>query len=189
VDPPQSTLVYANDGSLIGEIGRELRTSVPIASLPAYVGEAFIAVEDHRFYQHNGVDVVGVLGAIKDRVIGRRARGASTITQQLVGNMHPDVVDRRDMSLDRKLREQDAAREMERHYSKAQILEAYLNQIPFGHGWFGVDAAARHYFGKSAGELTLDERRRLPRFHVRRRTTTRSGIPTERASGGISCCG
>jgi penicillin-binding protein 1A len=157
VDPPQSTLVYANDGSLIGEIGRELRTSVPIASLPAYVGEAFIAVEDHRFYQHNGVDVVGVLGAIKDRVIGRRARGASTITQQLVGNMHPDVVDRRDMSLDRKLREQDAAREMERHYSKAQILEAYLNQIPFGHGWFGVDAAARHYFGKSAGELTLDE--------------------------------
>ena len=157
VDPPQSTLVYANDGSLIGEIGRELRTSVPIASLPTYVPAAFVAVEDHRFYQHNGVDVVGVLGAIKDRVIGRRARGASTITHQLVGNMHPDVVDRRDMSLDRKLREQNAAREMERHYSKAQILEAYLNQIPFGHGWFGVDAAARHYFGKSAGELSLAE--------------------------------
>jgi penicillin-binding protein 1A len=157
VDPPQSTLVYGSDGSLIGEIGRQLRTSVPIASLPAYVPQAFIAIEDHRFYQHNGVDVVGVLGAIKDRVIGRRARGASTITQQLVGNMHPDAIDRRDMSLDRKLREQDAAREMERHYTKAQILEAYLNQIPFGHGWFGIDAAARHYFGKSAGELTLAE--------------------------------
>ena len=157
VDAPQSTLVYARDGSLIGEVGHELRTSVPLASLPAYVPEAFIAVEDHRFYQHNGVNVVGVLGAIKDRVIGRRIRGASTITQQLVGNLHPNVVDRRDLSLDRKLREQDAAREMERHYSKAQILEAYLNQIPFGHGWFGVDAAARHYFGKSAGELTLAE--------------------------------
>ncbi len=157
VDPPQSSLVYGRDGSLIGEIGRQLRTSVPIASLPAYVPQAFVAIEDHRFYQHNGVDVVGVLGAIKDRVIGRRARGASTITQQLVGNMHPDAVDRRDMSLDRKLREQDAAREMERHYTKAQILEAYLNQIPFGHGWFGIDAAARHYFGKSAGELTLAE--------------------------------
>jgi penicillin-binding protein 2D len=157
VDPPQSTLVYGSDGSLIGEIGHELRTSVPIASLPVYVPQAFIAVEDHRFYQHNGVDVVGVLGAIKDRVIGRRARGASTITQQLVGNMHPDAVDRRDLSLNRKLREQDAAREMERHYTKAQILDAYLNQIPFGHGWFGVDAAARHYFGKSAGELTLAE--------------------------------
>jgi penicillin-binding protein 2D len=157
VDPPQSTLVYGSDGSLIGEIGSQLRTSVPIASLPDYLPQAFIAIEDHRFYQHNGVDVVGVLGAIKDRVIGRRARGASTITQQLVGNMHPDAVDRRDMSLDRKLREQDAAREMERHYTKAQILEAYLNQIPFGHGWFGIDAAARHYFGKSAGELTLAE--------------------------------
>lgn len=157
IDAPQSTLVYAQDGSLIGEIGSEIRTSVPLASLPSYVPQAFIAVEDHRFYQHGGVDMVSVLGAIKDRVIGRRIRGASTITQQLVGNMHPDVVDRRDMSLDRKLREQDAAREMERHYTKAQILEAYLNQIPFGHGWFGIDAAARHYFGRSAGGLTLAE--------------------------------
>jgi len=153
----QSTLVYGRDGSLVGEIGRELRTSVPLSSLPPYVPEAFVAIEDRRFYQHNGVDVIGVIGALKDRFIGRRMRGASTITQQLVGNMHPDVVDRRDMSLDRKLREQDAAREMERHYTKAQILEAYLNLIPFGHGWFGIDAAARHYFGKPAGRLTLAE--------------------------------
>jgi 1A family penicillin-binding protein len=157
VDMPQSTLVYGRDGSLIGEIGREIRTSVPLASLPPYAPLAFIAIEDRRFYQHNGVDVIGVIGALKDRFIGRRMRGASTITQQLVGNMHPDVISRRDMSLDRKLREQDAAREMERHYSKAQILEAYINFIPFGHGWFGIDAAARHYFGKPAGRLTLAE--------------------------------
>jgi len=149
--------VYARDGSLIGEIGRQLRTSVPLASLPRYVGQAFVAIEDRRFYQHNGVDVIGVFGALKDRFIGRRMRGASTITQQLVGNLHPDIIDRRDMSLDRKLREQDAAREMERHYSKARILETYLNLIPFGHGWFGIDAAARHYFGKPAGRLTLAE--------------------------------
>lgn len=149
--------MYARDGSLIGEIGRQLRTSVPLASLPRYVGQAFVAIEDRRFYQHNGVDVIGVFGALKDRFIGRRMRGASTITQQLVGNLHPDIIDRRDMSLDRKLREQDAAREMERHYSKARILETYLNLIPFGHGWFGIDAAARHYFGKPAGRLTLAE--------------------------------
>jgi penicillin-binding protein 2D len=155
VDMPQSTLVYGADGSLIGEIGHELRTSVPLSSLPAYVPNAFIAIEDHRFYEHNGVDVISVIGALKDRFIGRRMRGASTITQQLVGNMHPDVINRRDMSLERKLREQDAAREMERHYTKAQILEAYLNFIPFGHGWFGIDAAARHYFGTPAGRLTL----------------------------------
>jgi 1A family penicillin-binding protein len=155
VDMPQSTLVYGSDGSLIGEVGREVRTSVPLSSLPNYVPKAFIAIEDHRFYEHNGVDVISVIGALKDRFIGRRMRGASTITQQLVGNMHPDVINRRDMSLERKLREQDAAREMERHYTKAQILEAYLNFIPFGHGWFGVDAAARHYFGTPAGRLTL----------------------------------
>ena len=156
IQPPQSSLVYARDGSLIGEIGREWRTSVAIRSLPRYVGQAFVAIEDHRFYQHNGVDVVGVLGAIKDAAMGD-ARGASTITQQLVGNMHPDVIDRRDRTVGRKLREQEAAREMERHYTKEQILEAYLNQINFGHGWYGIDAAARHYFGKPATRLTLAE--------------------------------
>src|ERR1700722_6695790 len=70
ISPPQSSLVYARDGSLIGEIGAEWRTSVAISTLPKYVGEAFIAVEDKRFYQHNGVDVVGIAGAIKDDLLG-----------------------------------------------------------------------------------------------------------------------
>jgi penicillin-binding protein 1A len=156
VTPPQSSLVYARDGSLIGEIGSEWRTSVSIRTLPKYVGEAFIAVEDKRFYQHSGVDVVGIAGAIKDDLLGA-SRGASTITQLLVGNMHPDLIDRRDKSLSRKLREQSAAREMERHYNKEQILEAFLNQISFGHGWYGIESAARHYFGKSAAQLTIAE--------------------------------
>ena len=156
VTPPQSSLVYARDGSLIGEIGSEWRTSVSIRTLPKYVGEAFIAVEDKRFYQHNGVDVVGIAGAIKDDLLGA-SRGASTITQLLVGNMHPDLIDRRDKSLSRKLREQSAAREMERHYNKEQILEAFLNQISFGHGWYGIESAARHYLGKSAAQLTIAE--------------------------------
>ncbi len=156
IAPSQSSLVFARDGSLIGEIGVEWRTSVSIRTLPKYVGEAFIAVEDKRFYQHNGVDVVGIAGAIKDNLLGA-SRGASTITQLLVGNMHPDLIDRRDKSLSRKLREQSAAREMERHYNKEQILEAFLNQISFGHGWYGVESAARHYFGKSAAQLSLAE--------------------------------
>jgi len=156
VPVPQASLVLARDGSLIGEIGKEIRTSVPIRSLPAYLPRAFVAVEDHRFYQHDGVDVVGIAGALKDNIFGER-RGASTITQQLVGNMHPDLIDRTDMSLGRKLKEQSAAREMEKHYTKDQILEAYLNQIAFGHGWYGVESAARHYFGKSASKLSLAE--------------------------------
>ncbi|HUQ45051.1 MAG TPA: PBP1A family penicillin-binding protein [Gemmatimonadaceae bacterium] len=161
VPQPQVSLVFARDGSLIGEIGRESRTSVAIRTLPRYVGQAFVAVEDHRFYQHDGVDLIGVAGAIKGKLLegltGDNRGGASTITQQLVGNMHPDLVDRRDMSVARKLREQSAAREMERHYSKEQILEGYINQINFGHGWYGVESAARHYFGKTAARLTLAE--------------------------------
>jgi 1A family penicillin-binding protein len=161
VPQPQVSLVYARDGSLIGEIGRESRSSVPIRTLPKYVGQAFVAVEDHRFYQHDGVDLIGVAGAIKGKLLesitGDNRGGASTITQQLVGNMHPDLIDRRDLSVGRKLREQAAAREMERHYSKEQILEGYINQINFGHGWYGVESASRHYFGKTASRLTLAE--------------------------------
>jgi penicillin-binding protein 2D len=153
---PQSSVVLARDGSVIGEFGKQVRTSIGIASLPRYVGQAFVAVEDQRFYQHDGVDLVGVAAAMKDAVMGN-ARGASTITQQLVGNMHPDLIDRRDASIGRKLREQSAARDMERRYNKAQILEAYLNTIHFGHGWYGIDAAARHYFGKPASRVTLAE--------------------------------
>src|SRR5215218_1487815 len=161
VPQPQSSLVYARDGSLIGEIGRESRTTVSIRTLPRYVGQAFVAVEDQRFYQHDGVDLIGVAGAIKGKILegitGDHRGGASTITQQLVGNMHPDQIDRRDLSLARKLREQQAAREMERHYSKEQILEGYINTINFGHGWYGIESAARHYFGKTASRLTLAE--------------------------------
>lgn len=153
---PQSSMVLARDGSVIGEFGKQVRTSVAITSLPRFLGQAFVAVEDQRFYQHDGVDLVGVAAAVKDAVMGN-ARGASTITQQLVGNMHPDLVDRRDASIGRKLREQSAARDMERRYTKAQILEAYLNTIHFGHGWYGIDAAARHYFGKGASRVTLAE--------------------------------
>ncbi len=156
VRPPESSKVFARDGALVGEIGPEWRTNIPLRTLPDYVPQAFIAIEDQRFYQHDGVDIVGLAGAIKDAVRGN-PRGASTITQQLVGNMHPDVIDRSDISLARKLREQAAAREMEKHYSKAQILEAYLNQIHFGHRWYGIESAARHYFGKGAAALTVAE--------------------------------
>ncbi|MEP7066280.1 MAG: PBP1A family penicillin-binding protein [Gemmatimonadota bacterium] len=154
VPQPQSSLVLSRDGQLLGELGAQLRVSVPLHTLPPYVGQAFIAVEDQRFYKHDGVDVVSMAAAIKDALRGH-ARGASTITQQLVGNMHPDLINRADKSIARKIHEQNAAREMERHYDKQQILEAYLNQIHFGHGWYGIDEASRHYFGIPAARLSL----------------------------------
>jgi penicillin-binding protein 1A len=156
IELPQSSQVYARDGSLIAEVGRQWRTVIALRTLPRYVYQAFVAVEDQRFYQHDGVDLVGVAGALKD-ALGGRLRGASTITQQLVGNMHPDIIDRSDRSPLRKLREQGAAREMERHYSKEQILEAYLNTIHFGSRYYGIESAARHYFGKPAARLTIAE--------------------------------
>ncbi len=157
----QSTLVYARDSSLIGEIGREMRTTIPMKSIPWYVPKAFIAVEDQRFYEHNGVDTRAVLGVIKGKILNENRGGGSTITQQLVGYMHPDVIDRREVSgtagISRKLHEQSAAREMERHYPKDTILQAYLNQINLGRGWYGVEAGSRHYFGHPASRLTLAE--------------------------------
>ena len=156
VPPAQSSIVLARDGAYIGEVGAQWRTMVSLKSLPKYVPQAFIAVEDQRFYQHDGVDLVGVAAAIKDAARGR-PRGASTITQLLVGNMHPDIIDRTDRSLGRKLREQQAAREMERHYTKEQILEAFLNQLHFGRRYYGIESAARHYFGKAAARLSLAE--------------------------------
>lgn len=156
VSPAQASIVLARDGSMIGMIGAQNRIRVALRSLPPYVAQAFIAIEDQRFYQHDGVDMIGIAGAVKDNIMGAR-RGASTITQQLVGNMHPDIIDRSDRSPIRKLREQQAAREMERRYSKQQILEAYLNQLDFGRGWFGIESAARHYFGKRAAELDTPE--------------------------------
>mgnify|MGYP002780594379 FL=1 len=154
---PQSSLVLARDGSLLGTIGDARRLSIRLADLPRYVGQAFVAVEDKRFYQHDGVDLVGVAAAIKDAATSGDVRGASTITQLLVGNMHPELIDRRDRSIARKLREQSAARELEKRYNKAQILEAFLNVIPFGRGLYGIEMASRHYFGKPASQLTIAE--------------------------------
>jgi 1A family penicillin-binding protein len=156
VAPPQSARVYARDGSLIAEIGPEVRSVVPLRSLPAYVPRAFVAVEDRRFFEHAGVDPRGIARAVRKNLEGTR-EGASTITQQLVGAMYPNLVDRRDISLERKVREARLALELEGRYGKERILEAYLNQISFGHGWFGIDAAARHYFGKPASRLNHEE--------------------------------
>ena len=153
---PQTSIIFARDGSMIGTVGKETRFNISLRSLPRYVHQAFVAVEDQRFYEHDGVDLMGVAAAIKDNLLGER-RGASTITQQLVGNMHPTLIDRSDRSPMRKLREQAAAREMEKHYTKEQILEAYLNTIDYGHGWRGIEMAARHYFGKGAAQLSLAE--------------------------------
>lgn len=154
--PTQSAKVYARDGSLLAEIGPQVRTMVALKSLPSYVPAAFVAVEDKRFFQHGGVDAVGLARAVKKNLEGDR-EGASTITQQLIGTMYPELVDRQEITLERKVREGRLALELEQRYGKDRILESYLNWIYFGHGWFGIEAAARHYFGKAAAQLNIEE--------------------------------
>ena len=155
--PQQTSKVYAMDGRLITELGLERRTVIRLQDMPAHLKEAFIAVEDKRFYQHHGIDYSRVFGAIRaDLASLSFGQGFSTITMQLARNVFPDRITR-EKKLSRKLKEIWVARELENTYSKDRILELYLNQINLGAGAYGVEAAAERYFGKSARDLNIAE--------------------------------
>jgi penicillin-binding protein 1A len=154
--PTQSARVYARDNTLIAELGPQVRTVIAMRSLPRYVPMAFVAVEDRRFFEHSGVDARAVARALRNTLGGDR-EGASTITQQLIGAMYPEQVNRQEQTAERKLREMRLALELEQRHGKERILESYLNWIYFGHGWYGIEAAARHFFGKGAAQLSIEE--------------------------------
>ncbi len=134
------------------------RRVVPLDSLPPILPEAFLAVEDRRFYDHGGVDWKRFGGALVSNVrAGGVAEGGSTITMQLARNLFPDHLPYRERSIRRKLMEIRVARQIERAFPKDKILELYLNHIYLGEGAYGVEAAAQEYFGKPASQLTLAE--------------------------------
>jgi penicillin-binding protein 1A len=154
IEPSVKTQVFAQDSSLVGEFYVQNRALVPLEAIPQEFKDAVIAVEDRRFYSHWGVDGVGLLRAVFANLrAGRIVEGASTITQQLARNLFTMF----DVSITRKIKEAILALRIEGAYSKDEILEMYLNQINFGSGAYGVESAARQYFGKSATELTLGE--------------------------------
>jgi penicillin-binding protein 1A len=155
--PKQSTKILDRNGQVVAELFQERRTPVSLSELPAYVPAAFVAVEDKRFYHHHGFDLYRTVGAaVQNLLHGYGAAGGSTITQQLARNMFTKQVGFQ-TSLVRKLKELHVALELEQVYTKQEILEAYLNQINFGHGWYGLETASQHYFGKPARELTQPE--------------------------------
>src|SRR5690606_26524628 len=126
---------------------------VPLSSIPTHVSGAFLAVEDRRFFDHGGIDYRRVIGAaIHDLRVLRFDQGFSTITMQLARNVFPEHLTRA-KTVRRKVWEVVIAREMEQEFSKREILEMYLNQIYLGEGYYGVEAAARGYFGKTAAQL------------------------------------
>ena len=150
----EATQIFDINGQLISKLFEENRIVVPISRVNPYVYQAIIANEDTRFYQHFGVDPVGILRAVVVNLRrGEVAEGGSTITQQLARNMFLN----QEQTLSRKIREAVLALMIERRFSKQEILQAYLNQVYFGEGAYGVEAAAQMYFGKHAAELSLAE--------------------------------
>src|SRR6266699_1428959 len=153
----QTSKVYAADGRLITELGIQRRTVLPLQQIPLFVRQAFIAVEDKRFYAHRGIDYWRILGALKANITTLHyTQGFSTITMQLARNVFPEQLGH-EKKLARKLREARVAVELERNFAKDTILELYLHQIDLGPNLAGVEAAAQVYFGKSARDLNVAE--------------------------------
>jgi penicillin-binding protein 1A len=195
--PRQASLVLDARGGVLGSFYRERRTLVSIDSLPRYVPLAFVSIEDERFFHHEGVDPIRVLGAIRDNVVGGfGATGGSTITMQLARNLFPQQLPPGEKSIRRKLAEAKLALEMERKLPKKQILELYLNHIYLGAGAYGVEAASRTYFNKPASRLSVLEAATLaglpqapsaynPRDHPERAERRRNRVLEKMAENGV----
>jgi penicillin-binding protein 1A len=158
-EPNIITYIYSDEGEVIGEYAIEKRIEIPYEDIPEVVKNAIIATEDPRFYNHKGFDLRGALRALREDIktkLGGKSRklhGGSTISQQLAR----DLFLHRRQTLRRKFKEVLLARQIERKYSKHEILTMYCNQFNLGHGAYGVEAASQLYFGKNVSGLTVEE--------------------------------
>jgi penicillin-binding protein 1A len=151
---PPTIQIVGTDGSVIATRGEMPGANVSLKDLPPYLPNAFIAIEDRRFYSHFGIDPIGIARAALANILHRGvSQGGSTLTQQLAKNLFLT----QERTLQRKMQEAELALWLERKYSKKDILELYLNRVYFGSGAYGVEAAAQKYFGKPAKDVTLFE--------------------------------
>ncbi|MDP1759846.1 MAG: transglycosylase domain-containing protein, partial [Thermodesulfovibrionales bacterium] len=152
--PIESSRVYSSEGELLAELYLERRTFIPHYRIPEHVKKAFVSIEDIRFYKHHGVDVTGIMRALyQDVKAGSIVQGGSTITQQLAKMLFLKP----DRSIKRKVREAVISIQIEKRYTKDEILGLYLNQAYFGTRAYGIEAASQTYFGKSTDELNIGE--------------------------------
>lgn len=152
--PPQVTTIYADDGeTILAEFAIEKRIPIKESDIPQNVEDALIAVEDYRYYNHIGIDPYRIVGAVIKNFTTGKMEGASTITQQLAKNLFLY----KDQTYTRKVNEWMVALQIERFYTKRQILEMYMNYVFLGAGSYGFEAGARTYFGKSLKDLSLEE--------------------------------
>ncbi len=155
--PPEASRVYAADGSLIADLSAQRRVVVELAEVPAVVRDGFVAVEDRRFWRHDGVDLRGIGRAVwRDITSLSLKEGFSTIPMQLARNVFPEQLPR-GKKLRRKLCEVRLAGQIEKEFSKREILELYANQVYLGDGLYGVEAAAQAYFGKPVSRVDAAE--------------------------------
>lgn len=156
-EPKLITSIYSGEGEVIGEFATEKRIQVEYADIPEVLIDAIIATEDPRFFQHKGIDYLGILRAVKADIklifTPKKLHGGSTITQQLVR----EILLHRRQELRRKIQEVILARRIEKKYTKDEILVLYCNQFNLGHGAYGVEAASQLYFDKTVSDLTLEE--------------------------------
>jgi len=156
--PDRASVVLDRNGKELGRLFQTRREAVSIDSLPDYVPRAFVALEDRRFWQHDGIDWIRIIGALRYNARSDDGlQGGSTITMQLARNLYPELLPPRERTVMRKVREMRVAMLLERVLTKREILELYLNQIYFGEGAYGIEAASREYFDKPASELTLTD--------------------------------
>jgi len=154
-NPPIITKVFADNGQIIGKFSDENRTLVPLNEIPKHTINAFIAAEDARFFQHRGIDFLGIVRALfKNIKAGRIEQGGSTITQQVTKSL---LLKNPARTYKRKVREALLSLQIEREFSKQKILYLYLNQIYMGYGLYGIAAASEVYFGKNVRELNTAE--------------------------------
>jgi penicillin-binding protein 1A len=155
IEPALKTRILARDSSVIKEFYEENRIFLPLDQIPLSVQRTFLAVEDKRFYKHSGIDLQRLfVTAWKDLIHWNRAQGASTITQEISTDL---FLNKKEQTFPRKIREALLAFKIERTYSKDEILEMYLNQIYFGEGTYGIEAASRRFFGKSVKDIGLNQ--------------------------------
>jgi len=150
-----ATQVYSSDGKLLGSYYL-FENRVELETVPSYLLDALVATEDVRFYDHPGVDFMALIRAFASAFTGRRSQGGSTLTMQLARNLF-DIEVGRERTMNRKVKEMFAAVILERNYTKAEIMIAYLNTVPFGGNNYGIQSAAKVYFNKSCNELTVPE--------------------------------
>ena len=154
-NPPIITKVFADDGQIIGKFSDEKRVLVPLGKIPTHTINAFTAVEDARFFQHKGIDFLGIMRAFFKNIKARRIeQGGSTITQQVTKSL---LLKNPARTYKRKVREVLLSLQIEKEFSKNKILYLYLNQIYMGHGLYGIEAASEVYFGKDTRELNIAE--------------------------------